>query len=180
MHCLNLFRDEQSDYRPEKKTVHSKIDPLLNEDFHFNYVNLNNQAISQKWYNQSIKTLYVMAGAKTTPPLCSQAQNSQTSQDIINARFVSAALQGRASQTSDVNLITNLRAALTEADFTREDIKECLSQFDPSMSINQYYSQHNNIHLIKSKGQFSSLEEGGSGSERGWVSLITFFFVNYR
>ena len=150
----NLFLDEQPDYRSERISVHSNIDAILNDEYHCNYRNLHRQALGQSWYNKSLKTFYKMAGAKTNPPLSSQGQNAHDAIDIVNTRFVTAALQGRASTSTDANLITHLRTALTEAEFAREEIEETLSQFDPTLSISQYFSQHTNLHLIKSKGWF--------------------------
>ena len=96
-----------------------------------------------------------MAGARTAPPLSTQSQNAADSVDIVNQRFVAAALTGSGhSPSSDANLITNLRTALTEASFSREDIDETLSQFDPTLSISQYYNQTANLGLVKAKGKY--------------------------
>ena len=147
-----LFRDEVPGYEQKTIPIHPYIDKIINAQYHCDYSSLHYQALSQKFYNDSIRTFFSMAGARSNPPLSTASQNAADSVDIVNARFVTAALTSVGqSSTSDQNLIANLRTALFQADFSREDIVETLAQFDPTLSISQYYSLNTNLALVKGK-----------------------------
>ena len=135
-----------------KHKIHPKIDQIINAEYHLNYGYLYREALLNPWYNKSLIKFFKMAGAKTTPPLNSISQCSQSAVDVINSRFVATALQGRTAQNSDVNLIGQLRKALLEAEFDREEIENTLAQFDPTLSVHQYFNCTLNIHVVKSKG----------------------------
>ena len=136
--------------------IHPKIDSILNENYHIDYTYLYQEALLHPYYNQTLKQFFKMAGAKTTPPLNSIGQCSQSAVDVINSRFVTTALQGgQTPQNADANLVGQLRKALVEAEFDREEIEHTLAQFDPTLSVHQYFNVINNIHVVKSKGNLS-------------------------
>ena len=152
------FNQRNNENSREKESIHRSIDSYFNQEYHFQYGSLFQHALTCAWTNKSIVQLYEMAGASAEPPLSTTAQNAHDGVDIINLQFVKSALTSH-TDASNANLVVSLKSALRKAEWSENDIRDALDSYDPSITVSDYYSQMDNLAVIKSKGVSECVRE---------------------
>ena len=146
--CINVYFHTRL-YRVDLKPLNR----LFNVNYHFNYTGVFNTLSTDPHVRTAYKKLHEMAKPNTNELICNSAENSRTAEETINFHFVRKALEGKNVRGS--NLVEILKKVMTESGFPTEKVEAAVGSFDPNLSVETYYKQYSNIHIVRSRA-FSS------------------------
>ena len=125
--------------------------PFLSENYFMDYAPLFNSFTNNNILSDATDKIHKMTDPSNPNPYTStQADNCRAANEILEYQFCKHL--GIEAVDQKQNLITALKTILQEAGYPQDKIDATLTSFNTEVTIEEFTSDYNNSHVIKSMG----------------------------